>query len=249
MLFNEQHAHNDANDSIRPSDTEELARMEAGFSRAVAEELYSKCDQDRDGSLTSLGPETRRPCALVLARRGELPGHRMACVRQLGHGGPSVARRNLPLLLRLRACRLSFQETDVPERGAEEGIWAETNDLCRLCSLSSEEEDISWSDDWKSEVSKLLKRRGFKEEEEGHSAHSTFGFRGLVLVRWSLAGLKYHATNAAGESVALREILKDKTASLDSKHFPITLHLQAPVPSSFLHTSCPVLKAMARPRT
>lgn len=28
-------------------------RMEAGFSRAVAEELYSKCDQDRDGSLTA----------------------------------------------------------------------------------------------------------------------------------------------------------------------------------------------------
>lgn len=27
--------------------------MEAGFSRAVAEELYSKCDQDRDGSLTA----------------------------------------------------------------------------------------------------------------------------------------------------------------------------------------------------
>ena len=24
--------------------------MEAGFSKAVAEELYNKCDQDRDGS-------------------------------------------------------------------------------------------------------------------------------------------------------------------------------------------------------
>ena len=131
MLFNEQHAHNDANDSIRPSDTEELARMEAGFSRAVAEELYSKCDQDRDGSLTSLGPETRRPCALVLARRGELPGHRMACVRQLGHGGPSVARRNLPLLLRLRACRLSFQETDV-QKGVQKKASGQRRMICAV---------------------------------------------------------------------------------------------------------------------
>ena len=28
-------------------------------------------------------------------------------------------------------------------------------------------EEISWSDDWKGDVCKLLKRRGFKEAEEG----------------------------------------------------------------------------------
>ncbi|CAE7884147.1 CMD1 [Symbiodinium necroappetens] len=124
-------------------------KMEAGFSRAVAEELYSKCDQDRDGEVN-------------YQDIGWLVSDNLATVDQV---------------------RQTYQK-----------------------GVQKKEEDISWSDDWKSEVSKLLKRRGFKEEEEG---------------------LKYHATNAAGESVALREILKDKTASLDSKHFPITLHLQA----------------------
>jgi len=124
-------------------------KMEAGFSRAVAEELYSKCDQDRDGEVN-------------YQDIGWLVSDNLATVDQV---------------------RQTYQK-----------------------GVQKKEEDISWSDDWKSEVSKLLKRRGFKEEEEG---------------------LKYHATNAAGESIALREILKDKTASLDSKHFPITLHLQA----------------------
>eukprot|EP00438_Fugacium_kawagutii_P013477 Skav208870 [mRNA] locus=scaffold270:52129:58006:- [translate_table: standard] len=52
----------------------------------------------------------------------------------------------------------------------------------------------------------MLKKRGFKEEEEG---------------------LKYHATGANGEEIAIKEILKDKTATLESKHFPISLHMEA----------------------
>lgn len=39
-------------------------------------------------------------------------------------------------------------------------------------------EEISWSDDWKGDVCKLLKRRGFKEAEEGAnelSHQKTFG--------------------------------------------------------------------------
>ncbi|CAE7257537.1 CMD1 [Symbiodinium natans] len=124
-------------------------KMEAGFSKAVAEELYSKCDQDRDGEVN-------------YQDIGWLVSDNLATVEQV---------------------KQTYQ------KGVQKKV-----------------EDVSWSEDWKADVSKLLKRRGFKEEEEG---------------------LKYHAKNAAGETIALKEILKDKTASLDSKNFPITLHLQA----------------------
>ena len=41
-----------------------------------------------------------------------------------------------------------------------------------------------------------------------------------------MPGLKYHTTNGSGETIAIKDILKDKTATLESKHFPICLHLQ-----------------------
>ena len=36
-----------------------------------------------------------------------------------------------------------------------------------LSRSTHQAEEVSWSEDWKAEVSKLLKKRGFKEEEEG----------------------------------------------------------------------------------
>ena len=125
------------------------AKMEAGFSKAVAEELYRKCDQDKDGEVNHQDI-------------GWLVSDNLATLDQV---------------------------TATYQKGNQK-----------------EAEEISWSEDWKAEVGKLLKRRGFKEEEEG---------------------LKYHATSASGESIELKEILKDKTATLDSKHFPISLHMQA----------------------
>jgi len=124
-------------------------KMEAGFSRAVAEELYSKCDQDRDGEVTN---------------------------QDIGW----LVSDNLATLDQVKA---TYQK-----------------------GIQKKVEEISWSDDWKGDVCKLLKRRGFKEAEEG---------------------LKYHTTNASGETIAIKDILKDKTATLETKHFPICLHLQA----------------------
>ena len=55
-------------------------------------------------------------------------------------------------------------------------------------------------------------------------------------VFWALAGLKYHTTNASGEEIAIKEILKDKSATLESKYFPISLHLEASnVTASYLN--------------
>jgi len=124
-------------------------KMEAGFSKKVAEELYSKCDQDRDGEVNH---------------------------QDIGW----LVSDNLATLDQVKAM---YQK-----------------------GIQREAEEVSWSEDWKAEVSKLLKKRGFKEEEEG---------------------LKYHTTNASGEEIAIREILKDKTATLESKYFPISLHLEA----------------------
>ena len=89
-------------------------------------------------------------------------------------------------------------------------------------SSELEEEEVSWSEDWKAEVSKILKRRGFKEEEEGTVRWPFCAQRSLTA-----PGLKYHTTNTAGDRIAIKDILKDKSASLDSKQFPLTLHLQA----------------------
>lgn len=125
------------------------AKMEAGFSRAVAEELYSKCDKDQFGDVH-------------LSDVGWLVSDNLATLDQV---------------------KATYQK-----------------------GIQKEAEEVSWSEDWKAEVSKLLKRRGFKEEEEG---------------------LKYHTTNASGEGIAIKDILKDKTATLESKHFPLSLHMQA----------------------
>ena len=92
---------------------------------------------------------------------------------------------------------------------------------------------MSWSDDWKVEVSKLLKKRGFREEEEGQNWRHVCLSRPLVVppntsfFYGNVAGLKYHTTTASGEEIAIKDILKDKTATLESKHFPISLHLEA----------------------
>lgn len=57
-------------------------------------------------------------------------------------------------------------------------------------------------------------------------------FRDQIVVAWFwcsdflVPGLKYHTTNGSGETIAIKDILKDKTATLESKHFPICLHLQ-----------------------
>lgn len=124
-------------------------KMEAGFSKKIAEELYSKCDQDRDGEVNH---------------------------QDIGW----LVSDNLATLDQVKA---TYQK-----------------------GIQREAEEISWSEDWKGEVSKLLKKRGFKEEEEG---------------------LKYHTTNASGEEIFIKKILKDKTATLESKYFPISLHLEA----------------------
>ena len=74
--------------------------------------------------------------------------------------------------------------------------------------IQKEAEEFSYSEDWKKDVSKMLKRRGFREDEEG---------------------LKYHVTNSSGETIAIRAVLKDKSATLDLRQFPIMIHMQAGV--------------------